>query len=300
MLRILKAMANWTDKDLLNLDAKYAASGVAHHARPLCAAIEILGSKDLIFAILPNPETNKIVERYRELVPEVSSTWPGLGIGIAASVDQVRKVVVPVPFGRNYVQVWQMLGFSNEIEWWKWCREDRHIAAETAFAAADMNDFAHGLNEIEHNGKADALTLWKMARSNLEDTANTLPATFSVDSITQPICMVVELSLKALLVWNGADPESFSGRKGHDLKRLSERMAKESRHRDDPLMADVIAMLPHYVDSRYSPAGLQRLKVVRLALGAQFIFASTLRRVAPTDLAAQFETGGWPAPRPPF
>jgi HEPN domain-containing protein len=293
-------MATWTDNDLLALDAKYAAGGVAHHARPLRAAIEILGGGDLIMAILPNPETTKIVERYRELVPEVSSTWPGLGIGVAASVDQARKVTVPVPFGTNNIEVWEALGFNSKVEWWKWCREDSGIAAETAFAAADMNDFAHGLNEIEQSHNTAALTLWAMARSNLEDAANTLPATFSVDSVIQPICMIVELSLKALLVWNGADPDSFKGPKGHDLTSLANRVANDSPHRDDLLAMDLIASLPSYVASRYSPAGLNRLKVVRLALGAQFILASTLRRVTSTDLAVEFESGGWPAPRRPF
>jgi hypothetical protein len=129
---------------------------------------------------------------------------------------------------------------------------------------------------------------------------NTLPATFSVDSVIQSICMVVELSLKALLVWNGADPNSFKGPRGHDLENLAERIAKEHPHGDDPLVADLIAILPPYVASRYSPAGLTRLKVARLALGAQFIFASTLRRVASADLGGEFETGGWPAPRRPF
>jgi HEPN domain-containing protein len=292
-------MAKWTDKDLLDLDRKYAAEGVSHHARPLRAAMELIGG-DLLMAVLPNPETSKIVERYRELVPEVSSTWPGLGIGIAASVDQVRKVTVPVPFGGQSIEVWQALGFGSQTEWWKWCREDRQIAAETAFAAADMNDFAHGLAEIEHSARPASLTLWAMARSNLEDAANTLPSTFSVDSVIQSICMVVELSLKALLVWNGADPDSFKGRKGHDLKLLAERAAKESSHCDDPLVEEIVRTLPPYVASRYSPAGLTRLQVVRLALAAQFVFASTLRRVSSADLAAEFETGGWPAPRRPF
>lgn len=293
-------MTTWTDQDLLALDAKFAVEGVAHHARPLRAAIDILGGGDLLTGILPNPQTSRIVERYGELVPEVSTTWPGLGIGISASVDQVRKVTVPVPLGSCSTQVWQSLGFDSQAQWWTWCRENSEIAAETAFAAADMNDFAHGLNEIEGMGRGVAPTLWAMARSNLEDVANTLPATFSVASVLQSICMVVELSLKALLVWKGADPASFKGKNGHDLGALAVRVATESPHRDDTMVSDLIAKFPPYVASRYSPAGLTRLEVVRLALGAQFIFASTLRRVASADLAAEFESGGWPAPRKPF
>jgi hypothetical protein len=41
--------------------------------------------------------------------------------------------------------------------------------------------------------------------------------------------------------------------------------------------------------SRYKPAGLSRLQVVRLALGVQFIAASTLRRISGVDFAAEME-----------
>ena len=37
-------MGTWTDDDLLELDAKYAAEGIAFHARPLRAAMDVLVS----------------------------------------------------------------------------------------------------------------------------------------------------------------------------------------------------------------------------------------------------------------
>lgn len=67
------------------------------------------------------------------------------------------------------------------------------------------------------------------------------------------------------------------------------------------MVHDIIKSLPPYIQSRYAPAGLTRLKVVRLALGVQFVAAATARRFSPQrDLSIQMETGGWPAPRPPF
>lgn len=139
-----------------------------------------------------------------------------------------------------------------------------------------------------------------MATSNLADAANNLPTAFSVDSVLQPICMVAELSLKAALVRNGADPYSFKGKDGHDLAKLADRLAVELPHRDDPRVKELIDRLPPYVASRYKPAGLSRFDVVRLALGVQFVAASTVRRSSDRDLAAELETGGWPAPRPPL
>ncbi|WP_262982415.1 hypothetical protein [Sulfurirhabdus autotrophica] len=39
---------------------------------------------------------------------------------------------------------------------------------------------------------------------------------------------------------------------------------------------------------------------MRLALSVQFIAASALRRIVSADLAAEMDSGGWPAPRRPF
>lgn len=291
-------MASWTDKDLLALDRRYAEQGVHLHQRPFRAAMDILKS-EFVMGLGGNPAVEQIQKDYERLVPEVNSTWPGMGIGLAASVDRVRKFVMPVAFGTVRIEPWRILGFASPQEWWSWCREDQAIAAETAFAVADMFDFSYAMSDGDAGGP-EAATLWQMAASNLEDVANNLPAAFSVDSVIQPICMIAELSLKALLVAGGASPNSFKGKDGHNLAKLAQDVASKKPHRDDPLVANLISNLPPYVASRYSPAGLPRVKVVRLALGAQFVAASTLRRVSSRDMAEAFEKGDFPGKRPQF
>jgi HEPN domain-containing protein len=182
---------------------------------------------------------------------------------------------------------------------WRWCREDRDIAADTTFAWADLLDFTYGVDDLG-NGNQGAQTLWRMAAANLADAASALPTASSVDAALQPICMVVELSLKAALVFNGADPNSFRGRRGHDIARFAMRLSEEVPHRDDSLVQAIVAKLPDYVASRYSPAGRTRHQVVRLALAAQFIAGSTTRRFTTRDMAAQLEAAEWPGPRRPF
>lgn len=291
-------MTAWTKEDLYALDEKYAAEGVRMHQRPLRAAMELMGSS-FSMGTFGSPEVKRITEAYAQLIPEVNSTWPGAGIGLAVSIDQVRKLTLAVVFGSRRIEPWEATGFDSREEWWEWCRGQLDIASDASFALADLFDFSCGLNELQ-GGNAEALKLWQMARSSQEDVSNTMPTTFSVDSVIQPICMVAELSIKAALVWDGADPKSFKGPNGHDLSTLAGRMATARPHRDDPLIQSVIARLPHYVQSRYSPADLTRLAVARLALGVQFVAASTVRRISTTDMAAEMESGGWPAPRRPF
>ena len=290
-------MAAWTKDDLYRLDQKYAEEGLYPHQRPMRAAVELLGDR-FVIGVFGNPEVEKITKTYAELFPEVNSTWPGTGIGLAISVDQVHKLTLPKVFGTVSLAPWQA-GFASAEEWWSWCRGQEAIASSASFAFADLLDFADGLNRVGRQNP-DAERLWRMTQSNLEDVANTLPVAFSVDSVIQPICMVAELALKAHLVWKGAAPGRFRGADGHDLVRLAASMAQQSPHRDDPLVTEVVGNLPPYVASRYKPAGLSRLQVVRLALGAQFIAASTLRRISGVDFAAEMEINRRDARQPFF
>lgn len=296
----MNATMSWTIEDLRNLDQKYATEGVHMHQRAFRAAMEILGPS-FVIGVARHPEVRRIIDAYAAMMPEASASWPGMGIGLAVSVDQVRKAVIPVILGQTGgdLPVWQALDFKSKEDWWRWCREDRDIAAESYFAFADIYDFGYGVDDLR-SCRLEAQTLWHMVASNLADVANALPTSFGVDSLIQPICMVTELSLKAALVFNGASPNDFKGSKGHDLIGLNNRLAVEMPHRDDVLVRSVIAKLPPYVKSRYEPVGLTRFEVARLALGAQFAAASTVRRLSQRDLAAQMEAGGWPAPRRPF
>lgn len=291
-------MANWTDNDLRALDLKFALGGVHRHQRPLRAAIELLGSRFEMGAF-GNPEVKQICDDYERLFPEGRSAWPGAGIGIATSVDQVRKITLSVTYGSMRLEPWQDMDFPSREAWWDWCRQSPDIGAETSFAWADVRDITAG-TDFFNSAPDDAQEMAQMANSNLEDIANALPTSFRVDSIIQPICLLSELSLKAALRANGAPVKEIRVNQGHDLNHLAERLVERSPHRDDPLMMNVISRMPAYVQSRYKPAGLTRLEVVRLALGSQMVAASAIRRVSGADLAAQLETGGWPAPRKPI
>lgn len=287
-------MTTWTDRDLLRLDAEFAQAGVAMHARPMRAAMAILGG-GFVMGVLGNPDVDRVMQDYRRLFPQVDEAWPGKGVGLAASVDTVRKVTVAVILGTCSVSIHQSLDFQSHEEWVRWCRGDAAIAACSAFAFADLYDLTYGID----GGKVQPPSeLWRMALSNLEDVANILASGFSVDSVVQPICLTAELSMKAALIDLGVDPKTLAKRDvGHNHEELARRLAALSPHRDDPIVAAVAAALPDYVQSRYTASGLTRLSVVKLALGVQFIAASACRRIGNQDFAANLERDQWPGPR---
>lgn len=67
-------------------------------------------------------------------------------------------------------------------------------------------------------------------------------------------------------------------------------MVQEKSHRDDQLLLRMLSKFPDYVNDRYRETNLTRLEVISLALSAQFIAASAVRRISGRDVAEQIET----------
>ncbi|MBG5598598.1 hypothetical protein I5E49_01555 [Pseudomonas aeruginosa] len=292
-------MIKFSDTDILKLDERFAHEGIPFHARPFRAAMEILGDQ---FSIGSggNAQVHEIERAYTRLIPEVGFTWPGMGTGLAASVDRVKKVTIGVVFGSVNISVDQGLGFSNHQEWAAWCRHDPNIANRSAFAFADMHDLVYGIDRNVQPGNAS--TFWGLATEQLKLVAESLSQSGSVSSpVLQPICLTTELALKGTLLHLGITEKELRHPKlfGHDLVKLGQRVTQECSHRDDPLLLNALGRFPDYVGDRYRETPLTRLEVIALALDAQFVSASAVRRISGEDVALQMETSG-PGPRDTF
>lgn len=285
-------MIKFTDNDILKLDERLAQEGIPFHARPFRAAMEILGEQ-FVIGFGGNPQVSEIERAYARLIPEVEFTWPGMGTGLVASVDRVRKVTIGVAFGSPYITVDKGLGFSNHQEWAAWCRDDRRIADRSTFAFADMHDLVYG---IDHSTKQNnAKTLWGLAAEQLKLVAESLSQSGSISSpVLQPICLTAELAMKGTLVHLGVAEKDLKNQRlfGHDLAKLGQKIAQDSSHRDDQLLLNALSRFPDYVGDRYRETQLTRLEVIALALDAQFVAASAVRRISGEDLALKVETTG--------
>lgn len=283
-------MANFTDEDIYRLDKKYAQEGVRFHARPFHAALEILGSR-YSEGPLGNPEVEEINRAYARLIPCVETTWSGMGIGLAASSDEVRKVTLGVTFGTVVLTIYQGLEFDSPAKWFKWCRNDHNIAARSAYAFADIHDLIMGIDHAQHDTTPAACSLWTQAASNLEDVANSLSSSYISSSIIQSICLVAELAMKGTLYHSGMTEKVIKGL-NHRHKDIAEKLIAACPHSDDELLVKAAQRLPNYVATRYTDSGLTRLELVNLALDVQFIAASSLRRVSDASIAAEIEAAG--------
>lgn len=285
-------MIKVSDYDILKLDERFAQEDIPFHARPLRAAMEILGDQ-FVIGVGANPQVSEICDAYSRLIPEVRFTWPGMGTGLVASVDRVRKVTIGVAFGHIEMTVDKGLGFASHQEWATWCRDDHKTAARSAFALADMHDLVYGIDR--NNQHRHASTFWGIAAEQLKLVAESLSSGGAISSaVLQPICLTAELSLKGTLLYHGVSEKDLKNPKlfGHDLTKLAQKMAQTIIHRDDPLLLNALSRFPDYVGDRYRETPLSRLQVISLALDAQFAAASAVRRVSGVDMAMQVEAAG--------
>lgn len=276
---------NLSDVDILRIDESLAKEGVPFHARPLRAARQLLGTE---FALgFGDERVAAITAAYERLIPEVKSTWPGMGTGLFASIDRVRKFTVGVVFGTPHISIDEGLGFSNPSEWATWCRGSRDIQARSAFAFADMFDLVYG---TDSTGRKDARAFWSLAAGQIKLVAEGLSQSGSAGSeILQPICLSVELATKGSLLYLGVPESELKNKFRHDLAALAREVAAKRPHRDDALLLTAVEKFPDYVGGRYAQTGLTRLQIVALALDAQFIAATSVRRLSDYDMAAQVE-----------
>lgn len=288
-------MVTFTDEDIFRLDERYATEGIPFHARPLHAATDILGER-FVMGTLRNPMAEEIRRAYAQLIPQVEFTWPGMGTGLAASVDQVKKVVIGVAFGEVSISISEGLDFSTHEEWLKWCRGNSKTAARSAFSFADMHDLVYGIDQYQ--GLENAKAFWGLASGQLEMVAENLSQSGAVNSaVLQPICLAAELAMKGTLLHLGVSENELRYKPyGHNLQNLAQAMTEKCRHRDDPLVLSALNRFPDYVGDRYRETTLSRIQIIELALDAQFVAASSVRRISGDDFASQLE-GNWPGPR---
>lgn len=292
-------MIHFTDHDILKLDERYAVEGIPFHTRPFRAARDLLG-KQFGLGVGKDPRIGEIERAYARLIPEVEFTWPGMGTGLVASIDRVRKVTIGIVFGSVSISAHKGLGFSSHQEWVTWCRGDHTVAARSAFAFADMYDLVYGIDYLPQQG--NVTIFWGLAAAQLKLVAESLSQSGSISSpVLQPICLAAELAMKGTLLQLGVSEKDLKNSKlfGHDLVKLGEKMTQARSHRDDVLLLGALSKFPDYVGDRYRETQLSRLEVIDLALNAQFVLASAVRRMSVVDMAFQMETST-PGPRDSF
>lgn len=286
----------FTDSEILELDEKYAAEGVPFHARPFRAAVDILGNKFSI-GVFSNPDVGKIADAYARLIPEVCSTWPGMGTGFISSNDRVKRIKTAVIFGTVQTDAWQFLQFSSHEEWEIWCRNNETIAAKALYAFADLSDFIYGIDDLNKTNPSKGINFLILAAANLEMVALALENTGTpLPNQIQPIHLIAELSMKGFLRHLGVGDDDLK-KYGHKLISLSKAVSAKIPHSDDIYISSIVKKMPDFVEDRYNGNSLNRMEIIKLALGVQFIAGSVMRRISGRNFAKSFSVNNWPAAR---
>lgn len=288
-------MATFSTEDLMKLDREFATEGIPFHARPLRAAMRILGGNLVLGPFGAGDEADQICAAYRELFPG-EDYWPGACRGLAVAVDRVRVITFPVVFGPRRVEVHTGLGFDSPSDWISWCRSDPIIVWKSAFALADVHDVAYGRQFLPQGSQQ--LKYLINALEHLSDLAASLAHTGSSSSASlQPIGLIAELALKSALLHLQVPVEELKHKFGHSLPKLANELSRLRPHQEDEELLRVCTHFPDLVSSRYGTPNMTRMKVAELAISAQFVAASAVRRCSPCDMAEDMRSD---SPRPRF
>lgn len=276
-------MAAFSKEVLMQLDSEFAAQGVPLHARPLHAAMRILGGTFAMGPFGVGDEADEICAAYRNLFPG-DDYWPGAGRGLAVAVDRVRVITFPVIFGSGCLTVHDGLGFESQSEWLSWCRSDSTITWKSAYALADVHDLAFG-RQILPEGSQQLVYL-SNALEHLSDLAASLAHTGSSSGASlQPIGLIAELAMKSALLQLQVPIERLKKVFGHSLPKLSAELSRLHPHQEDGELLRICGLIPDLVTSRYSAPGITRMRIAELSLAVQFVAASAVRRFSPCDMA---------------
>lgn len=165
-----------------------------------------------------------------------------------------------------------------------WCRFDSTIAWKSAFALADVHDLAHGRHLLPESSQQRVYL--ENALEHLSDLAATFTHTGSSSGASpQSIGLIAELSLKSSLLQLQVTADHLKKAFGHSLIKLAAELSRLRPHQEDEELLRVCGLIPDLVTSRYSAAGLTRMRIAELSLSAQFVAASAVRRFSPCDMA---------------
>lgn len=269
---------------IMAMDEVLMREGIPPDQRAFVFAQRMMAEAGVISYPLSDARFEAYRQAFRSVFPNAEKTGGWIGYGLAASLDDVRQVTVPLVFGTTAIHVYSLCGFDSHDAWAVWVRGRPAIADQTTFAAFDAMDFAYGVMDYQPSSPdRDGSAFFATARSNLEEIAKRLPESGTYQTLSQNIHLVAETAMKAVLADKGVpDTELRKRTLGHDLEALSARMAELApQPDDDSLIASLLDLFPNYVAGRYQPDTRSRLQVVRNALAAQFMAASSSRRLVP-------------------
>jgi hypothetical protein len=288
MERIDKEFIRAMDDKLINEDFHL-------HQRPFRIVAEWMTRHGLEGDFLDGRIWAPLMEDYRKLYPTGDFSMPGLLQAGVAIRDRVYPVRVSVGYGTVSIQPLDMIEISRpELE--SIFKNYPDQGWKALYGVCDLWDFAYGISDLRSQ-KTPAVQHLKNAQSAIASTASILSQTLDTDSAVQTCCLAAELAMKGALLHLGVDSKTVIGY-SHNLRKSAEKLAELRPSGNDSRLLDACKAFPNYVNSRYDDHGLTRIKLVELAMRAQFVAAEAVRRISNRNLAGEVEVAeGKPRPQ---
>ncbi|MNK96004.1 hypothetical protein D3C87_1162670 [compost metagenome] len=279
------------------LDDKLTEQDVPLHARPLLAAIEWMRANAVTGNILSAKVHEPLMQTYRRLHPKGDFSIPPLFEAGIAIRDRFYPVHIRIVYGRVQITPIDSIVIDRSELEQAFARYTTD-AWKAFYGVCDLWDFAYGVDDLVRLGSAGG-DLLMQARSQIAATARILAGRTDLEASIQSSCLAAELSMKGVLRHLGSSERELK-RFGHNLRDLAEGLCSSKPGPSDDRLRQTLSGFPDYVASRYQPQGLSRLRLMELAMRAQFVVADVTRRASDRNFGALAEADKWNMPRPTF
>lgn len=277
---------------VLTSDKKLILEGVTLFKRPFYVAQEWAKENNLHVDLLDPYFFESIVapiqKIYNSLYPKGDFSFPPILSGGVAIRDNIYSVRIPLGYGEFSINPLDLIDIDkSELEViFTYYQEE---GWQALYGVCDLVDFGYGASDL--------ISMESPATGFLERTIEQIAA-FSnissnhipIDAFVQTALLSAELAFKATFIHLGYSEEYCRKKFSHRHVDMALYLAQEIPGHSDDKILKICEKFPDYVHSRYNSTGLNRLELIRVAMGAQFVAAECTRRITNRNILKSIET----------
>lgn len=271
---------------VLTSDKKLILEGVLLFRRPFYVALEWAKENNLPVNLL-DPDFFELIvapvqKIYNSLYPNGNFSFPPILSGGVAIRDNIYSVRVPLLYGERSITPLDFIDIDkSELEIiFTYYKEE---GWQALYSVCDLVDFGYGASDlISTNSPATGFlerTIEQIAAfSNI--SSNHIP----IEAFVQTALLSAELAFKATFIHLGDSEEYCRKKFSHRHVDMALYLAQKIPEQSDDEILKICKNFPDYVYSRYNSTGLNRLELIKVAMGAQFVAAECIRRITDRNI----------------
>ena len=260
-------------QDLYRIEKELIENKIALHNRPEKFA-------DKIYPILYGRECedwlgderhSELSKFYREKLQQNKIFPKPFLIGFVASLDRVKTFKIQRLSGSIWINFHELIGYKQSSELWLFCFGQDLIYKQIKSSILNTFIFNNVCTQGRRSKNLEEAKLWQEASNHMTLISYSLENHFENNTIFQNIHLLVELTIKAVLL-----DQKINFKRVHNIHYLVDKLGNislEDKERFHELMRD----FPQFSNTRYSGIDQRFNDIVEMAINVQTFVAEIVK-----------------------